>query len=125
MCGTRPRSSIHRAHASATLPAIHGAASEHQNCFARRPNRDAACHRFTGSESKTKEVITEAGRHPPAYYAGVGGVSRLWPNAPGAIYVMRFVTVLITALFVALAVGALSRLASPRGALGGLAVAPQ
>src|SRR5437660_9255114 len=123
LVGKTPRSTLLRGYTFVKLPAIYGAAGDHLKCFARKPNRDASCHRFTGSESKTKEVITEAGRHPPAYYAVVGGISRLWPNAPGAVYVMRFVTVLITALFVAFAAGAVFRMASPRVALVGLAVA--
>src|SRR2546421_5202820 len=123
LVGKTPRSKLLKGYTFVKLPAIYGAAGDHLNCFARKPNRDASCHRFTGSESKTKEVITEAGRHPPAYYAVVGGISRLWPNAQGAVYLMRFATVLITALFVAFAVGALSRMASPRVALVGLAVA--
>jgi hypothetical protein len=123
LVGKTPRSKLLKGYTFVKLPAIYGAAGDHLNCFARKPNRDASCHRFTGSESKTKQVITEAGHHPPAYYAVVGGISRLWPDAPGAVYLMRFVTVLITALFVAFAVGALSRMASPRVALVGLAVA--
>ena len=123
LVGRTPRSNLLKGYTFVKLPAIYDAAGDHLNCFARKPNRDASCHSFTGSESKTKEVITEAGRHPPAYYAVVGGISRLWPNAPGAVYLMRFVTVLITALFVAFAVRALSRTASPRIALVGLAVA--
>src|SRR5205085_234007 len=123
LVGKTPRSKLLMGYTFVKLPAIYDAAGDHLNCFARKPNRDASCHSFTGSESKTKEVITEAGRHPPAYYAMVGGISRLWPNAPGAVYLMRFATVLITALFVAFAVGALSRMASPRVALVGLAVA--
>jgi Predicted membrane protein (DUF2142) len=123
LVGKTPHSKLLKGYTLVKLPAIYDAAGAHLNCFARKANRDASCHRFTGSESKTKEVLTEAGHHPPAYYAVVGGISRLWPRAPGAVYLMRFVTVLVTALFVAFAVGALSRMASPRVALVGLAVA--
>ncbi len=57
------------------------------------------------------------------YYGVVGAVSRLWPTVTGAVYLMRFTTALITALFVAIAVGALSRTPAPRVAFAGLAVA--
>jgi Predicted membrane protein (DUF2142) len=106
LVGKTPRSKLLKGYTFVKLPAIYDAAGDNLNCFARKPTRDASCHSFSGSESKTKEVITEAGRHPPAYYAVVGGISRLWPTAPGAVYIMRFVTVLITALFVAFAVRA-------------------
>ena len=123
LVGKTPRSKLLKGYTFVKLPAIYDAAGDHLNCFARKPNRDASCHSFTGSESKTKEVITEAGRHPPAYYAVVGGVSRVWPSAAGAVYLMRLATVVITALFAAFAVRALSRMSSPRIALAGLAVA--
>ncbi len=123
LVGKTPRSKLLKGYTFVELPAIYDAAGRHLNCFARKPDRDASCHTFTGSQTKTTEVITEAGHHPPAYYAVVGGISRIWPTAAGAVYVMRFVTVLITALFVAIAVRALLRLTAPRVALVGLAAA--
>ncbi len=123
LVGKTPRSKLLKGYTFVELPAVYNAAGRHLNCFARKPNRDASCHTFTGSQTKTKEVLTEAGHHPPAYYAVVGGVSRIWPTASGAVYLMRFVTALITALFVAIAVRVLVRLAAPRLALLGLAVA--
>jgi hypothetical protein len=104
------------------LPAIYDSAGRHVGCFAGHPNRDASCFHFDGRET-TKPVITESGRHPPTYYAVVGVVSRAWPNAPGATYLMRAATVLIAALLLTIAVRALSRTAMPRVALLGFAVA--
>lgn len=123
LVGKSPRSKLLKGYTFVRLPAIYEDAGRHLNCFARRPNRDASCDTFAGSESRTREVITEAGRHPLAYYAVVGGVSRIWPAATGAVYLMRLTTVVITALFVAFAVRALSRMPSPPVALVGLAVA--
>ena len=80
LVGKTPRSKLLKGYTFVRVPAIYDHAGRHLNCFARRPNRDASCHTFTGSESRTKEVITEAGHHPPAYYAVVGGVSRVWPG---------------------------------------------
>ena len=123
LVGKTPRSKLLKGYTFVELPAVYNAAGRHLNCFARKPNRDASCHTFTGSQTKTRQVLTEAGHHPPAYYAVVGGVSRIWPTASGAVYLMRFVTALITALFVAIAARVLVRLAVPRLALQGLAVA--
>jgi hypothetical protein len=47
----------------------------------------------------------------------------VWPTAAGAVMLMRLTTALITALFVAIAVGAPSRTPAPRLALAGLLVA--
>src|SRR5919109_639279 len=108
--GRKPRSDVLKGYTFVSLPAIYEDAGLHLNCFARKPNRDASCDTFTGSESRTKQVITEAGNHPPAYYAVVGGVSRVWPRAVGAVYLMRLTTLGVTALFVAFAVRTLSRM---------------
>lgn len=96
------------------LPEIYESAGRNLMCFAHRPNRDASCHNFDGSETRTKEVVTEAGRHPPAYYGLVGGISRVWPSAAGEVWLMRLVTALITALFVTVSVRALLRIPAPR-----------
>jgi Predicted membrane protein (DUF2142) len=105
------------------LPEIYESSGRNLMCYAHRPNRDVSCHHFEGSETRTKEVITEAGRHPPAYYGLVGGISRVWPSAAGEVWLMRLVTVLITALFVTMSVRALLRIPSPRIALLALLVA--
>jgi len=105
------------------LPEAYARSTVDVGCFATRGNRDASCFRITGSETRTESVSTEAGHHPPAYYAVVGAVSRLGPTATGAVYLMRLATALITALLVAIAVSALSRAPAPRLALVGLVVA--
>src|SRR3977135_4262682 len=66
LVGRTPRSKLLRGYTFVKLPAIYGAAGDHLKCFARRANRDASCHRFTGSESQTKRDITEGGRPPAA-----------------------------------------------------------
>jgi Predicted membrane protein (DUF2142) len=123
LLGRTPRSEELKGYTYVRLPRIYESAGRHLNCFARAPNRDASCHHFDGSETRTKAMLTEAGRHPPAYYGLVGGISRVWPSAAGAVWLMRLVTVLITALFVTMSVRALLRTAAPRVALTGLAVA--
>jgi hypothetical protein len=121
LVGREPRSKELNGYTVVRLPSIYK--SSIHNCFSRFSENDASCLSLKGSETKTTEMITEAGHHPPAYYAVVGGVSRIWPRAAGAVYLMRFTTVLITAFFVTIAVRALLRLAAPRIALVGLAVA--
>jgi Predicted membrane protein (DUF2142) len=105
------------------LPEIYESSGRDLMCYTHRPNRDASCHNFHGSETRTKEVITEAGRHPPAYYGLVGGISRVWPSAAGEVWLMRLVTTLITALFVTMSVRALLRIPAPRIGLLALLVA--
>ncbi len=121
--GRTPDSDDLKGYVYVTLPAIYESSGRNVGCFVRDEDIDASCFSFQGSETRTTSMITEAGRHPPAYYAVVGTVSRIWPTAAGATYLMRATTVLITALFVTMAVRALSRMATPHIALAGLAVA--
>jgi Predicted membrane protein (DUF2142) len=104
------------------LPAIYNAA-ESIDCFAYKKEVPASCMEFSGSETATRKVLTSAGRHPPAYYAVVGLISRVWPHAAGGVYLMRFLTLLMTAAFLATAVNALWRTGAPRLAALGLATA--
>jgi hypothetical protein len=108
---------------SVSLPEAYAFGSMQAGCFAGRANEDASCFRFEGSETEARPVLTDAGRHPPAYYAVVGVVSRVMPTAESTVWVMRVATVLITAVFVTIAIGALSRTPVPRLALLGLVVA--
>jgi hypothetical protein len=121
LVGRTPSSKELNGYTIVRLPSIYK--STIHNCFSRFSENDASCLNLKGSETRTTEMITEAGHHPPAYYAVVGGISRIWPRAAGAVYLMRFTTVLITAFFVTTAVRALLRLAAPRIALVGLAIA--
>ena len=123
LLGRTPRSDKLKGYTYVRLPRIYESAGRNLNCFALRPTRDASCHHFDGSETRTKSMLTEAGRHPPTYYGLVGGISRVWPSAAGSVWLMRLVTVLITALFVTMSVRVLLRTATPRVALTGLAVA--
>jgi hypothetical protein len=120
LIGRAPRSKDLTGYTVVRLPAIYK--SSIHNCYSLFPEINASCVTLKGSETRITDVITEAGHHPPAYYAVVGGFSRVWPRATGAFYLMRLTTVLVTAFFVALAVRALFRLATPRIALVGLAV---
>ena len=83
-------------------------ANEQSACFAFQPNATADCSHLEGS-TRNVDTLTSAGRHPPAYYAVVGVAS--WLRHPGAsvVYLMRFVSVLITAALLATTTTALRR----------------
>jgi hypothetical protein len=91
------------------------------SCFAFSPNTTAKCLSFSGS-TRTVEISTTAGRHPPLYYAAVG-----WPSLPFAsafgVRLMRIVTAALAAALLACAVTAVLSLRSRRLAALGLAVA--
>jgi len=88
------------------------------SCFAFMRNVPASCASFP-DESPMARVPTSAGRHPPAYYL-VAGIPSLVFHGPLGIYLMRVVSTLLTAAFVASSVITLERLRSPR--LGALAI---
>jgi Predicted membrane protein (DUF2142) len=93
------------------VPAIYARAES--ACFAFQRNETAACAHFEGP-TRDAEVLTTAGRHPPAYYAAVGVASWVYRPGSGTVYLMRLITALITAAFVATAVTALRRTAAPK-----------
>jgi Predicted membrane protein (DUF2142) len=80
------------------------------------------CFRLVGS-SRDTDVVTYAANQPPAYYAVVGIVSLLRPPGAGTVYLMRMLTGIITGAFVATAITALRRLATPALVAAGLALA--
>ncbi len=86
-------------------------------CYAFARDVPAACAQFPGN-TDLEEVPTSAGRHPPAYYV-VAGIPSLAFRGELGIYLIRLVSVLLTAAFLASAVSTLERLRRPRvGALG-------
>jgi hypothetical protein len=87
--------------------------AEESACFAFQPNEPADCAHFGGS---TREVgaLTSAARHPPAYYAVVGVASWLYHPGSGVVYLMRFLTVLMTAALIATTITAIRRTTVPR-----------
>jgi Predicted membrane protein (DUF2142) len=94
-------------------------------CFAFDGNITAACIQVAGSTRDT-DAVTTAGRHPPAYYAVVGTVSLLYEPGSGTVYLMRFITALMSGALIASAITAVRRTASPTLAAVGLlfAVSP-
>jgi hypothetical protein len=94
------------------VPAFYGPTGT-PTCFSYRPNVTAACFRLTES---TREVdgATYVARNPPAYYTVVGVTSWFGLRGSIAIYVMRFLSALITGAFVATAITAVRKFDAPR-----------
>ena len=93
------------------VPAIYR--NEQSACFAFQPNTTAQCAHVEGS-TRDVETLTSAGRHPPSYYAVVGIASWLYHPGSSVVYLMRFMSVLIMAAFLATTITALRRTAFPR-----------
>jgi hypothetical protein len=91
-------------------------------CFAFQPDTPANCLVVDGP-SRDAVALTTAGRHPPAYYAVVGVASLLPGSGARTVYLMRFISALITGAFIATALTALRRTAAPRLVAAGLLVA--
>jgi hypothetical protein len=88
------------------------------SCYAFMRNVSASCADFP-DDTSVGGVPTSAGRHPPAYYAFAGIPSLVFENALG-VYLMRVVSALLTAAFVASSLLTIERLRSPR--IGALAI---
>jgi hypothetical protein len=99
------------------VPAIY--VNEESACFAFQPNTTAQCAHVEGS-TRDVDALTTAGRHPPSYYAVVGVASWVWRAGPGVVYLMRFLSVLMSAAFIATALTALRRTSVPRVAAIGV-----
>jgi hypothetical protein len=86
-------------------------------CYVFQREVPADCSEFT-DQTQLVRVPTSAGRHPPAYYA-VAGIPSLLDQGALGVYLMRVVSALIVAAFVASTVTTLERLRRPRvGAVG-------
>lgn len=104
------------------VPVVFEKSPAYPACFAFRPDTTADCSiEFTGPASEAG-VGTPAGRYPPLYYALVGLPSRAFPSAVG-VYLMRFVSGLVCAGFLAGAVTAAAAANRLRPLVIGVAVA--
>ena len=99
-------------------PKSYGDASDSIACYVFLADTSAASASFN-DHTQLVRLPTSAGRHPPAYYA-IAGLPSLVDGGALGVYLMRTVSVLITAAFVASACATLDRLQRPR--LGALAI---
>ncbi|MFJ3378923.1 DUF2142 domain-containing protein [Curtobacterium sp. NPDC090217] len=95
--------------------------AESQLCFAQHPEVSAACAAPLTHSAELVRARTTAGTYNPLYYAAVG-LPSLWLSGPAAIYAMRLVSCLISALLLAGAVVAVTRTRSSGFTLLALAV---
>jgi hypothetical protein len=103
------------------VPAFYGPVST-ATCFSYLHDVTAACFKVDGS-ARNVDGATYVARHPPAYYAAVGIASWFGQTGPSAVYIMRFLSALITGGLIATAITALRRSAAPRLLAVGLAIA--
>jgi hypothetical protein len=96
---------------SVRVPAIYG--DEQSTCFAFQSNTTADCAHLEGSR-RDADVLTTAGRHPPSYYAVVGIASWVYRPGAGVVYLMRFLSVLMTAALIATTITAIQRATARR-----------
>jgi hypothetical protein len=94
--------------------------SNPQPCYAFRPNvtPNLCSTPMRGNPNRMARLSTYDGGFPPLYYALVGWAGRLFPSSKG-VRLMRLVSGLLSALFLAAAVRALARvIRSPLAVLG-------
>jgi hypothetical protein len=103
------------------VPAIYGIASS-STCFSYERDFPANCLDFSGSIKEVDDA-TYVARHPPAYYAVVGIASWIGTPGSGAVYLMRFISALMTSALLATAITALRRSTAPREVAVGVALA--
>jgi hypothetical protein len=102
-------------------PAAYVAVGRAALCYVFEPRASAACARFRGSDIEVS-TRTDAGRHPPAYYAVIGVPTKLFSPLP-RIDAMRVISAAICAALLASAVASLQRLRGRALAAAGLALA--
>lgn len=103
------------------IPAVIGAGHAVPDCYRFKPEVSAACAPAFSGSRRTGDVITHVGNYPPLYYTLVGLPSLLAPSATG-VYLMRLVSVALSAAFLAWALVCAGRWRSPI-LLAGVAVA--
>jgi hypothetical protein len=91
-------------------------------CYAGKPDEVASCLKITGP-TRDEDVVTYAADQPPTYYAVVGVASLLWRAGAGTVYLMRFVSALITGALLATAITALRWFSAPRLLAAGVVLA--
>ncbi|WP_369253432.1 DUF2142 domain-containing protein [Geodermatophilus amargosae] len=83
-----------------TVPATYATAHTAGRCFIYDGTVPAGCAELFVPREGSAEVVTTAGRYPPAYYLYAGSATLILDGAP-AIYLMRLLTVLLCAALLA------------------------
>lgn len=104
------------------LPESYASLARVSACYAGNPERLPQCARPVDPDTDTVPVATAAGRYPPPYYVLVGLPSLVSAPQPG-VYVMRGLSLLLSACMVGVASAALARARARPLAYAGLALA--
>ncbi|MGH9292389.1 MAG: DUF2142 domain-containing protein [Acidimicrobiales bacterium] len=105
-----------------TVPRLYARAGTVPGCFAFRPDVPASCApNLSGGVTPTRVLIYD-GRYPPLYYAVVG-LPSLATSSAGGVYMMRLVSALLSAGFLALAATVILVWSRSRMLLAGLGLA--
>lgn len=85
-----------------------------QRCYKYRPDTPAGCAPAVPSNDTYETIgVTTAGTYNPMYY-GIVGLPSLWLSGAPALYAMRIVSSILTAVFLAAGFTALSRFLRPQ-----------
>jgi Predicted membrane protein (DUF2142) len=113
---------LHGALARMRVPAILGNANAMPACYMFRSDIAADCTGRLGGSTAETTVETPAARYPPLYYAIVGLPTRPFPSEAG-VRLMRLISLLLCAGFLAGAVSAATSVRGSRWLVVGVAVA--
>jgi hypothetical protein len=91
------------AYVSFNVPKTYGLLPFYPDCYRVRPPRPASCEGPLLASSTQVPTPTYTGRYPPLYYLLVGWPS-LFSYTGTSVYLMRLVSVIVSALFIGLAV---------------------
>ena len=107
-----------------TIPAVYSyrTGAAYGSCFVFQPNVPASCAAPITRSTAEVATTTYAGRYPPLYYAIVG-LPSLFTSSPTGIYLIRLVSALLNAVFLALAALSVVAWSRSRVLLIGLLVA--
>jgi hypothetical protein len=92
------------------------------NCYAFRSHQPAGCAPGITASRTVQPVVTSAGHAPPLYYMLVG-LGSYFPGGRRPIYLMRVLSVLLNAAFLALAIATVERWSPSRLGLLGILLA--
>ncbi|HVE47864.1 MAG TPA: DUF2142 domain-containing protein [Acidimicrobiales bacterium] len=93
-------------------PAVFATGHAVPDCYKFKPDVGAACAPAFGGLRRTGDVVTHVGNYPPLYYTLVGLPTLVAPSAAG-VYLMRLVSVALSAAFLAWALVCAARWRSP------------
>jgi hypothetical protein len=100
-----------------SVPATYAAANTTPECFRYDATVPAGCAPPFAAVEGSADVVTTAGRYPPAYYAVVG-LATVVADGADAVYLMRVLTVLMCAALLASAVSSARDARSPWAVTG-------